>query len=107
MEAQGAKLASVGDNLFAGVYNYLVERLEEGDPFSRTKVTAMMEKIKSQNAELKMLEQEAEEVEQRRNTAEKLEAAARKMVEERVIIVKNLTLLKDKIIEDLKLTRSV
>ena len=67
----------------------------------------MMEKIKSQNAELKMLEQEAEVVEQRRNTAEKLEAAARKMVEERVIIVKNLTLLKDKIIEDLKLTRSV
>jgi len=46
VEAQGAKLASVGDNLFAGVYNYLVERLEEGDPFSRTKVTGMMEKIK-------------------------------------------------------------
>ena len=46
VEAQGAKLASVGDNLFAGVYNYLVERLDEGDPFSRTKVTAMMEKIK-------------------------------------------------------------
>ena len=66
-----------------------------------------MEKIKSQNAELKMLEQEAEEVEQRRNAAEKLEAAARKMVEEREIIVRNLTLLKNKIIEDLKLTRSV
>jgi len=46
VESQGAKLTALGDNLFAGVYNYLVGRLEEGDPFLRTKVTGMMEKIK-------------------------------------------------------------
>jgi len=46
VESEGAKLTALGDNLFAGVYNYLVGRLEEGDPFSRTKVTGMMEKIK-------------------------------------------------------------
>ena len=46
VESQGAKLSALGDNLFAGVYNYLVGRLEEGDPFLRTKVTGMMEKIK-------------------------------------------------------------
>ena len=46
VESQGSKLTALGDNLFAGVYNYLVGRLEEGDPFLRTKVTSMMEKIK-------------------------------------------------------------
>jgi hypothetical protein len=45
-EAEGPKLIPHGDNLFSGLYNYLASQTDQVDPFTRTKLTSMMEKIK-------------------------------------------------------------
>ena len=45
-ETAGAKLTVLGDNLFAAVYHVLNDRLDTADPFLRSKMMAMQEKVK-------------------------------------------------------------
>ena len=46
VETAGAKLTVLGDNLFAAVYHVLNDRLDTADPFLRSKMMAMQEKVK-------------------------------------------------------------
>ena len=46
IESEGAKLTVLGDNMFAAVHHHLSNRLNSVDPFLRSKVTTIMEKLK-------------------------------------------------------------
>ena len=46
VETEGAKLTPLGDNLFSGLYNYLAGQLDSVDPFSRSRYSSLMEKLK-------------------------------------------------------------
>ena len=46
METEGAKLTVLGDNIFAAVYHHLSAKMESVDPFQRSKISAVAEKIK-------------------------------------------------------------
>ena len=46
IESEGAKLTILGDNMFAAVHHHLSNRLNSVDPFLRSKVTTIMEKLK-------------------------------------------------------------
>lgn len=45
-ETEGAKLTVLGDNIFAAVYHHLSAKMESVDPFQRSKISAVAEKIK-------------------------------------------------------------
>ena len=46
VETEGAKLTVLGDNIFAAVYHHLSAKMEAVDPFQRSKISAVAEKIK-------------------------------------------------------------
>ena len=46
IESEGAKLTILGDNIFAAVYHHFSSKLDSVDPFLRSKVAAVMEKLK-------------------------------------------------------------
>jgi len=46
VEGEGAKLTTLGDNIFSALYNYLAGQVEKVDPFMRSKMAKMMEKVK-------------------------------------------------------------
>ena len=46
VETEGAKLTVLGDNIFAAVYHHLSAKMESVDPFQRSKISAVAEKIK-------------------------------------------------------------
>jgi len=46
VESEGPRLCPLGDNLFSGLYNHLASKIDNFDPFTRTKASALMEKIK-------------------------------------------------------------
>lgn len=46
VETEGPKLTPLGDNLFSGLYNFLAGQLDQVNPFTRTKMASMMEKVK-------------------------------------------------------------
>ena len=46
IETEGAKLTVLGDNIFAAVYHHLSAKMESVDPFQRSKISAVAEKIK-------------------------------------------------------------
>ena len=46
VESEGAKLTVLGDNIFAAVFHHLSSKLDSLDPFHRSKVAAVAEKIK-------------------------------------------------------------
>ena len=46
IESEGAKLTVLGDNIFAAVYHHFSSKLDSVDPFLRSKVAAVMEKLK-------------------------------------------------------------
>eukprot|EP00092_Neocalanus_flemingeri_P016819 GFUD01018194.1.p1 GENE.GFUD01018194.1~~GFUD01018194.1.p1 ORF type:complete len:460 (+),score=173.33 GFUD01018194.1:74-1453(+) len=46
VEVDGAKLTILGDNIFSAVYHHLSSHIEKVDPFMRSKMATMMEKIK-------------------------------------------------------------
>ena len=45
-ETEGAKLTVLGDNIFAAVYHYLSGKMDSVDPFQRSRMSAVAEKIK-------------------------------------------------------------
>lgn len=46
VESEGGKLTVLGDNIFAAVYHHLSAKLDTLDPFQRSKVAQVVEKIK-------------------------------------------------------------
>ena len=46
IESEGAKLTVLGDNMFAAVYHHLTSKLVSVDPFLRSKVATIIEKLK-------------------------------------------------------------
>jgi len=46
VEGEGAKLTLLGDNIFAALYNHLGSQVDKVDPFMRSKMAKMMEKVK-------------------------------------------------------------
>jgi len=46
VEGEGAKLTILGDNIFAALYNHLASQVDKVDPFTRSKMSKMMEKVK-------------------------------------------------------------
>lgn len=46
VETEGAKLTTLGDNIFSAIYNHLSGQADKADPFSRSKIVKMMEKVK-------------------------------------------------------------
>jgi len=46
VEGEGAKLTILGDNIFAALYNHLGSQVDKVDPFTRSKMAKMMEKVK-------------------------------------------------------------
>ena len=46
VETEGSKLTILGDNIFAAVYHHLAAKLDTVDPFRRSKISGLSEKIK-------------------------------------------------------------
>jgi len=46
VEGDGAKLTTLGDNIFSALYNHLGSQVDKVDPFTRSKMAKMMEKVK-------------------------------------------------------------
>jgi len=46
VEVEGAKLSILGENIFAALYNHLANQVEKVDPFLRSKMAKIMEKVK-------------------------------------------------------------
>lgn len=46
MEVEGAKLTTLGDNMFSALYHHLAGQMDKVDPFMRSKMAKMMEKLK-------------------------------------------------------------
>ena len=46
IESEGAKLTILGDNIFAAVYHHFSSKLDSVDPFLRSKMATVMEKLK-------------------------------------------------------------
>jgi len=46
VEGEGAKLTTLGDNIFSALYNHLGSQVDKVDPFTRSKMAKMIEKLK-------------------------------------------------------------
>ena len=46
MEVEGAKLTTLGDNVFSALYHYLSGQVDKVDPFMRSRMSTIMDKVK-------------------------------------------------------------